>query len=199
MAYDWLKGVADEYDVIVIGSGLGGLTGANVLAKAGHLRLPQHVDFVLGVPGGLDATVDHLVACVRDLPPGCTWSVAGIGRAQLPLAVTAIAMGGHVRVGLEDNMAYYSETAFAGFKNTIAFQPRDIKQNRGSPSEGIWIIKLLSGDFEEHDTFFKVKEANGNRVEKHPVSVAGLARGPRLGVPRALVCVRPVSRVLCSW
>ena len=43
MAYDWLKGVADEYDVIVIGSGLGGLTGANVLAKAGHrVLLVEH-------------------------------------------------------------------------------------------------------------------------------------------------------------
>ncbi|MBI5693693.1 MAG: NAD(P)/FAD-dependent oxidoreductase [Verrucomicrobia bacterium] len=47
MAYDWLKGVADDYDVIVIGSGLGGLTGANVLAKSGHrvLLVEHHYQF----------------------------------------------------------------------------------------------------------------------------------------------------------
>jgi 3-keto-5-aminohexanoate cleavage enzyme len=84
----------------------GHLANARRLAKEGLLTFPQHVDFVLGVPGALEATVQNLCDLVDDLPDGCTWSVAGIGRAQLPMAMAAIAMGGHVRVGLEDNLFY---------------------------------------------------------------------------------------------
>ena len=84
----------------------GHLANARRLARERLLSFPQHVDFVLGVPGGLEATVQNLCDLVDDLPEGCTWSVAGIGKRQLPMAMAAIAMGGHVRVGLEDNLFY---------------------------------------------------------------------------------------------
>jgi 3-keto-5-aminohexanoate cleavage enzyme len=95
-------GVAPELEIFDRGH----IANARLLERQGHLAFPAHVDIVLGVPGGLDASIENLVECVRALPTGCTWSVAGIGRMQLPLAVTAIAMGGHVRVGLEDNIYY---------------------------------------------------------------------------------------------
>lgn len=84
----------------------GHIGNARKLARERLLSLPQHVDLVLGVPGGLEATVANLADLVDNLPEGCTWSVAGIGRQQLPMAMAAIAMGGHVRVGLEDNLHY---------------------------------------------------------------------------------------------
>jgi 3-keto-5-aminohexanoate cleavage enzyme len=97
----------------------GHLANARRLAKEGAFALPQHVDFVLGVPGGLEATVQNLCDLVDDLPAGCTWSVAGVGRQQLPLAMAAIAMGGHVRVGLEDNL-YYSKGQLATNEELVA-------------------------------------------------------------------------------
>jgi 3-keto-5-aminohexanoate cleavage enzyme len=84
----------------------GHIANARKLARERLLSFPQHVDLVLGVPGGLEATVSNLADLVDDLPEGCTWSVAGMSRQQLPMAMTAIAMGGHVRVGLEDNLHY---------------------------------------------------------------------------------------------
>ncbi|HMF28522.1 MAG TPA: 3-keto-5-aminohexanoate cleavage protein [Candidatus Cybelea sp.] len=84
----------------------GHIANARKLARERLLSFPQHCDLVLGVPGGLEATVSNLADLVDDLPEGCTWSVAGIGRQQLPMAMTAIAMDGHVRVGLEDNLHY---------------------------------------------------------------------------------------------
>jgi len=62
-----------------------------------------HCDFVMGVPGGMPGTAEALVAGVAGLPPEVTsWSATGIGRTTLPVALTALAKGGHLRVGMED-------------------------------------------------------------------------------------------------
>jgi uncharacterized protein (DUF849 family) len=64
-----------------------------------------HVDFVTGVPGGMPGTVEALVAGIQALPPETTsWSATGIGRAHLPIMAAALAAGGHLRVGMEDNL-----------------------------------------------------------------------------------------------
>jgi 3-keto-5-aminohexanoate cleavage enzyme len=108
-------GVRPELEIFDAGH----LSNAKRLERDGLLRWPQHCDFVLGVPGGLDASVRNLSYLVDALPPGCTWSVAGIGRDQLPLATVAIAMGGHVRVGLEDNI-YYAKGRLARNDELVA-------------------------------------------------------------------------------
>ena len=62
-----------------------------------------HVDFVMGVPGGMPGTADALVAGVAALPSAVTsWSATGIGRSTLPVALASLAKGGHLRVGMED-------------------------------------------------------------------------------------------------
>ena len=66
-----------------------------------------HCDFVLGVPGGMPGTVAALVAGVAALPAAVTsWSATGIGRSHLPVAAATLALGGHLRVGMEDNLVY---------------------------------------------------------------------------------------------
>ena len=73
---------------------------------------PSHFDFVLGVPGACPGTPDDLIHMIRSVPMDSTWTVAGIGRSELPLATMAIVLGGHVRVGFEDNI-YYSKGVLA--------------------------------------------------------------------------------------
>ena len=65
-----------------------------------------HCDFVMGVPGGMPGTPEALVAAVAALPDGATWSATGIGRTTLPVALAALAGGGHLRVGLEDTLTF---------------------------------------------------------------------------------------------
>lgn len=77
------------------------------LIDDGLLDPPFWFQFVLGVRGGSPPEVKHLVHMTEMLPEGAHWSVCGIGRAQLPLGMAAMAMGGHVRTGLEDNIYYH--------------------------------------------------------------------------------------------
>jgi 3-keto-5-aminohexanoate cleavage enzyme len=77
---------------------------ASILAKEGLVDLPAHYDFVLGVPGALTARVDALEFMIKSLPEGSTWTVAGVGRHQLPFVAHAAERGGNARVGLEDNV-----------------------------------------------------------------------------------------------
>ena len=72
----------------------------------GKIPAPLHFQFVTGTRHGMPATAAALVEAVGMLPAGATWSVIGVGRTQTPMAMLALAMGGHVRVGLEDNIFY---------------------------------------------------------------------------------------------
>jgi 3-keto-5-aminohexanoate cleavage enzyme len=73
---------------------------------AGRIAPRPHFQFVLGTAYGMPADAGSLVYLTSLLPAGSTWSVIGIGRAQTPMAMIAMAMGGHARVGLEDNIYY---------------------------------------------------------------------------------------------
>jgi 3-keto-5-aminohexanoate cleavage enzyme len=79
-------------------------------AKKGHIDYPMHFDFVLGVQ--MTATVRDLVFMVGSIPPGSTWTATGIGKTCWDIVAATIAMGGHVRVGFEDNV-YMSKGVLA--------------------------------------------------------------------------------------
>jgi uncharacterized protein (DUF849 family) len=101
------RGITPEYEIFDLGhlATLARLLGKHGLPAGGHV----HVDFVMGVPGGMPGTAEALVACkhaMRDLPDGATFSATGIGRTSIPVLLASLAAGGHVRVGMEDTVTY---------------------------------------------------------------------------------------------
>ena len=74
------------------------------LRKKGIIKGHMHFDFVHGVQGGIGGSLRDFVFMRHSIPDEATYTVAGIGRFEFPLAAAAIADGGHVRVGLEDNV-----------------------------------------------------------------------------------------------
>jgi 3-keto-5-aminohexanoate cleavage enzyme len=123
----------------------GMLSTADRLFAEGQLTPPLHFDFVLGVPGAAAATAENLLHFSRSIPRGCTWSVAGIGRHQTPMATLAIALGGHVRVGFEDNI-YYRKGLLADsnaqFVERVVRIAREVGREPASLLEARQILRL---------------------------------------------------------
>jgi 3-keto-5-aminohexanoate cleavage enzyme len=85
------------YDVSMINNAL-------FLTEIGVLKKPLHFQCVMGILGGIPATVDNLNHMVKQIPKDCTWSVCAVGLNQFPMVTMGMIMGGHVRVGFEDNI-----------------------------------------------------------------------------------------------
>lgn len=96
------KGIKPEIEIF--DAGMLGIT--EYFVKKGQLSKPCHFQFCLGVLGGMPATVENLLYLKNHIPEGSTWSAFGVGAGHLPIMYATLALGGHLRVGLEDNVVY---------------------------------------------------------------------------------------------
>jgi 3-keto-5-aminohexanoate cleavage enzyme len=95
------KGVRPEFEIFEAGQMDNALKLVKKYGPAGPLL---HWDFVLGVPGSMSGEPRNLVFLVDRIPEGSTWTCTGIGRWHMPVTMTALALGGNVRLGFEDNI-----------------------------------------------------------------------------------------------
>ncbi|MEL7256342.1 MAG: 3-keto-5-aminohexanoate cleavage protein [Pseudomonadota bacterium] len=98
LTQEW--GVKPELEVF----DLGHIRFAKAMVEEGLIDAPPMFQLCLGIPWGADQTVETMAAMKAQLPPGASWASFGISRMQMPMAAAAVALGGNVRVGLEDNI-----------------------------------------------------------------------------------------------
>ncbi len=96
---------------------------------------PLHMQFVLGVPGGMSGqpkNVMYMAQHLKELIPTASWAVAGIGRYHIPASMMAMTLGGHIRVGFEDNI-YYHKGVIADSNAQLVARMRRIAEEIGRP------------------------------------------------------------------
>jgi uncharacterized protein (DUF849 family) len=112
--------------------------------KSGDLEPPLQFSLVMGVLGGIPATVENLAHQVRQLPDDANWQVIGISQDQWPLAAAALSMGGNVRVGLEDN--FYLPNGEMASNPELVAQAAELTRNVGrepaTPDEAEEILEV---------------------------------------------------------
>jgi 3-keto-5-aminohexanoate cleavage enzyme len=135
------RGVKPEFEVFEAGM----IDNAMRLVRDGLVKPPLHFNFVLGVPGAMSGSVRNLCFLVDSIPKDATWTVSGIGRHETPLAMAAIAMGGHVRVGFEDNIYFYKGQLAKGnaeLTARIARLAKELGREVATPDEAREILGL---------------------------------------------------------
>lgn len=133
-------GVKPEIEVFETGM----INNALFLQRKGLIRAPLHFDFVLGARGAMPGTVKNLQFLSETIPTGSTWTVAGIGETEIPLSSAAIVMGGHVRVGIEDNL-YMPDGSLASnplLVEKIVRIAREVGREIATPDEARSILSL---------------------------------------------------------
>jgi 3-keto-5-aminohexanoate cleavage enzyme len=106
---------------------------------------PLYFQFVLGTPSGAPATPKSFLHLYEHIPANASWSVIGIGRGYLPMSMMGMIMGGHIRVGMEDNI-YYEKGVLAKtnaqFVERIGRISREYGREVASPAEARKILGL---------------------------------------------------------
>jgi len=106
---------------------------------------PLHFQFVLGTPWGSPGTPRSLFHLCEMIPEDATWSVIGVGRTHLPMSMMALCMGGHIRVGMEDNIYYRQDQLVrknAQFVKRIARIAEEYGREIATPDEAREILSL---------------------------------------------------------
>jgi len=124
MIQEW--GVKPELEVFELGQ----IRFAKQMIKEGLINEPPMFQICLGIPWGAEQTVDSMKVMKDELPTNASWASFGIGRMQMPMAATAVAMGGNVRVGLEDNL--YLEKGVLASNDQLVTRVIEIIQRMGS-------------------------------------------------------------------
>lgn len=119
-------GVKPELEVFELGQ----IRFAKQMIKEGLINEPPMFQICLGIPWGAEQTVDSMKVMKDELPTNASWASFGIGRMQMPMAAAAVAMGGNVRVGLEDNL--YLEKGVLASNDQLVTRVIEIIQRMGS-------------------------------------------------------------------
>ena len=124
MIQEW--GVKPELEVFELGQ----IRFAKQMIKEGLINEPPMFQICLGIPWGAEQTVDSMKVMKDELPTNASWARFGIGRMQMPMAAAAVAMGGNVRVGLEDNL--YLEKGVLASNDQLVIRIIEIIKRMGS-------------------------------------------------------------------
>jgi 3-keto-5-aminohexanoate cleavage enzyme len=114
------------------------------LIEQSMVKEPAHFQLVMGVDGGIPASPENLLHMRNQLPVNSFFTVASMARWQLPMTTVAIVMGGHVRVGLEDNL-YYAKSKLARNEELVArakLLSEQLQRDVAKPDEARLILEL---------------------------------------------------------